>query len=140
MIKGTPPVLLVEDSAHEVRFMQRIWKRHDIVHPLVVTHHGQQCLDYLRAEDKQQNPPPRLILMDIRMPVMNGIECLREIKSDAELAHIPVVMLTSSKDQDDLNQSFAEGCNTYIQKPSTIEDLTVTIEKICAYWELNVLP
>ncbi len=130
------PVLLVEDSEHEVRFMQRIWKKHNIANPLVVVHHGQQCLDYLRAE----NPAPSLILMDIRMPVMNGIECLRAIKSDASLAHIPVVMLTSSKDEEDLKQSFAEGCNTYIQKPSTFEDLTVTIEKICNYWELNVLP
>lgn len=137
MTDNTFPIMLVEDNIHEVVFMKRAWKLKNIQHPLVVASHGEDCLEYLRKTD---NAAPGLILMDIRMPVMDGIQCLHEIKQDDTLAHIPVVMLTTSKNQEDRNRSFAEGCNTYIQKPQTFEDLTNTIEMISAYWQLNLLP
>ena len=82
-------VLLVEDSKHDVRIVRRAWRKSKISNPLVVVPHGQACLDYLRHQgqysDPKQYPRPGIILMDIRMPIMDGIECLQTIKADPDL-------------------------------------------------------
>lgn len=138
------PVLLVEDNKHDVRFVERAWKINNITNPLYVVPHGQACLDYLRHQgayaDPKQFPSPGIILMDIRMPVMDGIECLQLIKSDPTLKTLPVVMLTTSKEDEDRVRSYELGCNTFIQKPVDFEKFVAAVRALHAYWTLSELP
>lgn len=137
-------VLLVEDNKHDVRFVERAWKHNNIGNPLFVVPHGQACLDYLRHEgeytDSSLFPRPGIILMDIRMPVMGGIECLQAIRADSHLKLIPVIMLTTSKQDEDHLRSYELGCNTFIEKPVDFEKFSQVIRTIQIYWTLSVLP
>lgn len=137
-------VLLVEDNKHDVRFVKRAWKNNNIVNPLYIVPHGQACLDYLRREgdytDDTQFPLPGIILMDIRMPVMGGIECLQAIRADPALKSIPIIMLTTSKQDKDHVRSYELGCNTFIEKPVDFAKFSEAIATIQVYWTLSVLP
>ncbi|HSH01339.1 MAG TPA: response regulator [Anaerolineae bacterium] len=138
------PILLVEDSKHDVRFVKRAFKMNNIPNPLHVVPHGQACLDYLyhRGDytDHDAFPRPGIILMDIRMPVMDGIECLRHIKSDDDLSLIPVIMLTTSREDTDRVLSYKLGCNTFIQKPVDFPKFAEAVNGIQSYWSLSELP
>ena len=138
------PILLVEDNKHDVRFVQRAWKKYGITNPLHVVPHGQACLDYLNhAGDyasPETSPRPGLILMDIRMPVMDGIECLRHVKSNPQFMTIPIIMLTTSKVDGDRVLSYELGCNTFIQKPVDFEKFAEAVRAIQVYWTLSELP
>ena len=106
--------------------------------------HGQACLDYLRHEgkysDQKKYPRPGVILMDIRMPVMDGIECLTAIKADPQLQLIPVIMLTTSKEDADRVRSYKLGCNTFVQKPVDFDKLSEAMRMIHLYWTMSELP
>ena len=138
------PVLVVEDDKHDVRFLERAWRINRIPNPLFVVPHGEACLQYLRHEgeygDPGRFPQPGIILMDIRMPVMDGIECLRSIRSDPRLKTLPVIMLTTSKEDRDRLTSYELGCNTFIQKPVDFEGLLTIIQAIQVYWSMAELP
>jgi len=137
-------VLVVEDDKHDVRFLKRAWKINQIANELVIVPHGQACLDFLRNEgdyhDENKFPKPGIILMDIRMPVMNGIECLQQIKADQSLKTIPVVMLTTSKEDEDRLKSYKLGANSFIQKPIEFDEFAQAVQAINLYWELSELP
>ena len=138
------PILLVEDNKHDIKFVQRAWKIHQISNPLMVVPHGQACLDYLRNQgdytDKEKNPHPGIILMDIRMPVLDGIETLKLIKSDPNFQTIPVIMLTTSKEERDRVESYKLGANTFIQKPVDFENFADAIRAVKVYWTISELP
>lgn len=144
MNKQDFPVLLVEDDKHDVHFVQRSWRVNHITNPLMVVPHGQACLEYLRHEgsyaDASKCPRPGIVLMDVRMPVMDGIECLRNIKSDPQLQTLPVIMLTTSKEDEDRVRSYQLGCNTFIQKPVDFDKLAAAVRTIHVYWTLSELP
>lgn len=143
MNEGLFPILLVEDSRHDALFVQRALKANSIDNPFYVVPHGQACLDFLRNEGEYVGviaPRPGIILMDIRMPVMSGIECVQQIKNDPHLAKIPIVMLTTSNEERDRTQSYQAGCNTYIQKPSDYNQLVTALNTIHHYWTLAELP
>jgi len=135
------PILLVEDNKHDVRFVQRAWEENRILNLLDVVPNGQVCMQYLRQEGHYANKHrPGIILMDIRMPVMSGIETLEHIRADPELKKIPVIMLTTSREDSDLTESYKLGCNSFIQKPSDYEHLIDVIQIIHRYWTLSTLP
>lgn len=137
-------VLLVEDNKHDVRFVRRAWEQNRLTNPLHVVPHGQACLDFLLHQgeytDAIKHPRPGLILLDIRMPVMDGIECLRQIKQMPHFKRIPVVMLTTSKEEEDLIRGYELGCNSFIQKPVDFERLSDAVRVIHLYWTLSELP
>lgn len=138
------PVLLVEDNKHDVRFVQRAWAQNNITNPLFVVSHGQACLDFLFHQGiyAGDNKPPRpgLILLDIRMPIMDGIECLRRIREHAQFKRTPIVMLTTSKEEEDLIRGYELGCNSFIQKPVDFEGLSEAVRVIHLFWTLSELP
>lgn len=137
-------VLLVEDNKHDVKFVERAWRINKLSNPLKVVPHGQACMDYLRNEgkytDKEENPKPGIVLMDINMPVMNGIEALKEIKEDPKLKATPVIMLTTSKEDTDRVLSYELGANTFIQKPVDFDNFSEAIRSIETYWTISELP
>ena len=144
MAKNKFYILLVEDNKHDVRFVKRAWSQNNITNPLQVVPNGQACLDYLQNEgeyaDKKAHPRPGLILLDIRMPIMDGIECLKRIKASPQLRRIPVVMLTTSKEEEDLIRGYELGCNSFVQKPVDFEKLSEAARLIHLYWTLSELP
>lgn len=143
-IKEKFPILLVEDNKHDVTFVKRAWKINKITNPLFVVPHGEACLQFLRNEGKYSDPEkfprPGIILMDIQMPVMDGIECLGNIKKDEQLKTIPVIMLTTSDEEIDRIRSYQIGCNTFIKKPVNFDKFTNAIREIQIYWTLSELP
>ncbi len=102
-------VLLAEDSEHDIIATQRAWKKHSIVNPLVVVRDGEECLDYLcmrgRYADPETTLRPKVLLLDLNMPKMDGFAVLKHIRNDRNLRHLPVVVLTTSKAEQDRMES-----------------------------------
>ncbi|MCU0606848.1 MAG: response regulator [Candidatus Edwardsbacteria bacterium] len=138
------PILLVEDDKVDVMTVQRAFKRNNIINPLHVVANGQEALDYLHnagaCADQAACPTPGIILMDINMPVMNGIECLKALKADERLKKIPVIMLTTSKEECDRVESFRLSVAGYIIKPVEFEKFVEAVKVLNLYWTLSELP
>jgi CheY-like chemotaxis protein len=138
------PILLVEDDQVDVMTVQRAFKRNNIINPLNVVGNGREALDYLRHQgafaDQSAFPTPGIILMDINMPLMNGIECLKEIKADEHLRKLPVIMLTTSKEECDRVESFKLSVAGYIIKPVEFEKFVEAVKVLRLYWTLSELP
>ena len=133
-------ILLVEDNPDDIEITKRALKEANVLNQLWIVRDGQEALDFLynRGEysDKQENPPPGLILLDINLPRISGIEVLKELKEDSELKSIPVVMLTVSKRDEDIAKGDGVGCNSYIQKPVEFEKFVNIVKQIGFYWGL----
>lgn len=131
------PILLVEDDKIDQKSVLRAFHDLKIVNPLVVVQNGQEALDYLQdAKNKQ----PCLVLMDLRMPIMSGLECIEILKKMEYLKRIPVVVLTTSKDDQDLKQSFNFGVAGYMVKPVDYQKFVEMIRTIQVYWILSLTP
>lgn len=143
-MKKSDVILLVEDDPIDVEAVKRAFEKHKVSNRLEVAGDGIEALEYLRHQgaytDPDSAPRPSLILMDLRMPRMGGLECLRELKADADLSIIPVVIFTSSRDEVDVDNSFRDGAASYIVKPVTFEKLVEAIVVFDLYWTLSELP
>ncbi len=133
-------VLLAEDSEHDIIATQRAWKKHSIVNPLVVVRDGEECLDYLYRRGRYADPEttlrPKVLLLDLNMPKMDGFAVLKHIRNDRNLRHLPVVVLTTSKAEQDRMESYKLGVNAYIVKPVGFENFADAIRSINLFWEL----
>jgi CheY-like chemotaxis protein len=123
-------ILLVEDSPGDVRLTQEVLKDATIANDLHVATDGQQALEYLRGADRR----PDLILLDLNMPRMNGRDVLRELRADPALCRIPVIMLTTSSADDDVESSYALGANCFITKPIDFGRFTDVVRAIEQFW------
>ena len=137
------PILLVEDDLIDVKMVRRAFEQSRVINPLHVTNNGEQALRFLRHEgpyaDPALAPRPGLILLDLNMPVMNGVEFLQAVKADDTLKHIPVVVLTTSKDEGDLVETYGFGVAGYIIKPVDFPQFLEVVKAIDLYWRLNEL-
>ncbi|MEW5820805.1 MAG: response regulator [Cyanobacteriota bacterium] len=135
-------ILLVEDNLSDIRLTQEAIKECKIENNLHVVRDGIEALDFLRKKGKYANAPrPCLILLDLNMPRKDGREVLAEIKADPELKRIPVIILTTSKSEDDIFITYDHCANCYITKPNDIEEFFKTITTIENFWlELVKLP
>ncbi len=137
-------ILLVEDDPIDIEGVRRAFRTRKVRNPLHVVGDGIEALEYLRREgaytDSDSAPRPSLILMDLKMPRMGGLECLQELKSDADLSVIPVVIFTSSSDEVDVTNSYRQGAASYIVKPVTFDKLLDAISTFDLYWTLSELP
>jgi CheY-like chemotaxis protein len=131
------PILLIEDDQIDVMTVQRALKELHVVNRLDVAEHGKQALERLMVPNSER---PCLILLDLNMPIMNGIEFLRVAKADPELKRIPVVVLTTSEEQRDKMDSFNLGVAGYMRKPVDYHQFVETIRSIDTYWTLSELP
>jgi len=134
---------LVEDNPDDILIAERALKDAKIINKLWIAKDGQEALDFLQHkrqyEDVSISPTPGLILLDINLPRMNGLEVIKNIKEDPELKKIPVVILTVSKRDEDIVKGYKYGCNSFIQKPLNFEKFVEIIKLIGLYWgELNV--
>ncbi len=138
-------ILLVEDNPMDVELTVRAFKRNKMRNPVTIVRDGQEALDYIRRQgayaDPENSPVPGLILLDIRLPRVDGLEVLRELKSHPVYRPIPVVMLTTSQDDSDVAKSYDLGANSYIVKPVDFDKFLEVVERIELYWILtNVQP
>lgn len=132
-------ILLVEDNPDDVELALHALKRNNILNPIVVARDGQEALDYLNYQGKyadSKHDSPALILLDLKLPKVDGIEVLRNIKANNILKQVPVVILTSSKEEKDLVESYDLGVNSYIRKPVDFDQFVETVRYIGYYWLL----
>jgi CheY-like chemotaxis protein len=131
------PILLVEDDSVDVMTILRALKEIHVVNPVVNMEHGEAALDYLHDAGKER---PCIILLDLNMPIMNGIEFLNNIKQDAQLKRIPVIVLTTSEEQQDKVNSFDLGVAGYMAKPVDYRRFVEMMRSIDMYWTLSEMP
>ncbi len=136
----TIEILLVEDNPNDAELTIRELKKNNLADNLLHVENGEQALDFIFSRGKYSNrlvdKPPKLILLDIQMPKVNGLEVLQVIKSDPRSKLIPVVMLTSSKEDPDIKKSYEIGANSYIVKPVNFKDFGEYIKNLGIYWLL----
>ncbi len=141
MNPNTVEILLVEDNNSDAQLAIRELKKHNMANKLVHVKNGAEALDFIfatgqYASSRQINHTPKVILLDIQMPKVNGIEVLEKIKSDPRTKSIPVVILTSSKENPDIRKCYALGANSYIVKPVNFESFAESIKSLGFYWLL----
>jgi len=136
-------ILLVEDDDIDTENVVRAFKKNKLTNPLYCVENGEEALAFLRHEgaysEPQKSPRPGLILLDINMPIMNGLELLKIVKKDDDLKSIPVVVLTTSEVESDRIESFQLSVAGYIVKPVNFEAFVKAISTINVYWSLNKL-
>lgn len=136
------PILLVEDNPADVELTLRAFRRRKLTNPITVARDGEQVLDYVyrRGAFAGGVPVPGLILLDLRLPNVDGLEVLRELKSHPVYRNIPVVVLTTSGQDGDIKRSYELGAASYIVKPLEFEKFQEVIERIDLYWILTNVP
>lgn len=144
MINGID-IVLVEDNPDDVELTLRAFRKHNLANKIHVLRDGEEALECLfgtgRYAEQQFHERPRLILLDLKLPKVDGLEVLRRCKSDPRTKTIPVVILTSSKEESDLVKSYDLGVNSYIVKPVDFPQFTEAVRHLGLYWMLlNQLP
>lgn len=136
----TVEVLLVEDSPDDAELAIRALRKHNLANNLHHAEDGLEALDFLLDEGRTASPP-RVILLDLKLPKIDGIEVLRRLRADPRTRHIPVVVLTSSKEDRDLQRAYELGVNSYIVKPVDFTKFADVVGQLGMYWVLiNELP
>jgi two-component system response regulator len=134
------PILLVEDNPDDIELTLRAFRKRRILNPVVVLRDGQEALEYLfgtgRYADREPSGVPLVILLDLKLPRVDGLEVLRRIRADERTRMQPVVMLTSSVEEEDLIASYRLGVNSYIRKPVDFEQFVEVVGQIGLYWLL----
>jgi CheY-like chemotaxis protein len=138
------PVLMAEDDEHDIVATKRAWKKHHIANPLYVVNNGEECLDFLHQRGKYTDPAlaprPGILLLDIKMPKMDGLTVLKSVRGDEKLRRLPVVILTTSKAEEDRFKGYELGANAYIVKPVGFENFSDAVKTISLFWQLVELP
>ncbi|HHN65438.1 MAG TPA: response regulator [Nitrospirae bacterium] len=131
-------ILIVEDNTDDVLLIKRAFQQCGVVNPLRFVTDGEQAVAYLKGTgefgDRKKNPLPVLILLDLKMPRMNGFEFLRWLRNEPDLKKIIVVILTSSSESPDINRAYELGANSYLVKPVRFEDLIRIVKELHLYW------
>lgn len=138
-------ILLVEDNPGDVELTMRALKRNKIANDVVVARDGVEALDFLfntgSYEGKPANPLPEVVLLDLKLPKVDGIEVLRQIRSDPRTQFLPVIMLTTSGEDRDVTACYSGGVNSYVRKPVDFSEFSEAVRQIGLYWlVLNIGP
>ena len=130
-------ILLIEDNLHEAELTIRNLKKHNLANRLLHIDDGADALEYIFAKGKyagESRLNPRLILLDLKLPRVDGLEILRQVKSNEITKTIPVVILTSSREEKDIVESYRIGVNSYIVKPVSFDAFALAIKELGLYW------
>jgi two-component system response regulator len=140
MTKRQVEILLVEDNQDDVELTLHALKKENLANNIHVARDGEEALDFLFCNgnhaDRSFDDPPRLILLDLKLPKVDGMEVLKRLKADPRTKTIPVVILTSSKEERDLVKGYDLGANSYIQKPVDFDQFRDTVKNVGLYWLL----
>jgi two-component system, response regulator len=138
-------ILLVEDNPDDEALTIRAFKKHNIANEVVVARDGAEALDYLfatgRFHDRDELDLPELVLLDLKLPKVNGLEVLRRLRANSNTKMLPVVILTSSREEQDRLEGYSLGCNSYVCKPVDFVEFTQAAQNLGLYWlVLNEAP
>ncbi len=140
MIEQDVEILLVEDNPSDAELTIRALKKHNLANKVYLVKDGAEALDFIYAEgeysDRELGNRPKVILLDLKLPKVDGLEVLKRLKEDELTNMIPVVMLTSSKEEEDRVKSYNLGVNSYIVKPVDFDQFMAAIEDLGLYWLL----
>ena len=132
------PILLVEDNGDDELLTRRAFKKNNIMNELVVAHDGVEALDYLFGTGayvgKDTRALPQVVLLDLNLPRVGGLDVLRRIRADERTKVLPVVVLTSSKEDEDIVRSYALGANSFVRKPVEFDEFIQAIKTLGLYW------
>ena len=137
MMIHVPGILLAEDNPNDVELTIEALDQHNLANRVTVAHDGVEAMEYLRREGafKDREPgDPAVVLLDIKMPRKDGLEVLREIRSDPALKKVPVVILTSSREEQDLITSYDLGVNAYVVKPVNFPSFIDAVKQLGVFW------
>lgn len=132
-------ILLAEDNPHDVELTLAALEEHHLANEVVVVRDGEEALEYLQARGRFAGRPPGLplvVFLDLKMPKVDGLEVLRAMKNDVNLRRIPVVMLTSSREEKDLVRSYELGVNSYVVKPVNFQQFVESVKALGYFWAL----
>jgi len=133
-------VLLVEDNPRDIELTVRALKKHNLANKLHVVKDGAEALDFIFATgayaDRKIENAPKVILLDLKLPKVDGLEVLRKIRSDERTKYIPVVVVTSSQEERDIVQSYKLGANSFVTKPVEFENFAQAVAELGLYWLL----
>ena len=131
-------ILLVEDNPDDAKLTLRAFKRNNMLNPVVVVGDGIEALDFLFARgdhaERAGKPLPTLVILDLKLPKLDGLGVLKAIRGDERTRLIPVVVMTSSKEDQDLVQSYALGANSYVRKPVDFTEFLEAVKVLGIYW------
>ncbi len=130
-------ILLVEDNPDDVELTLKAFEKHNLSNEIIVARDGEEALDILfQRDEKRAGWRPELVLLDLNLPKVDGLEVLRQVKSDSRTKVIPVVILTSSKEENDLAKGYQLGVNSYLRKPVNFEKFAEVVMQLGLYWLL----
>ena len=138
-------LLLVEDNPDDEALTLRALRKHKLANEVVVTRDGQEALDFLFGEGeyagRDTSLPPQVILLDLKLPKVDGLSVLRQLRQNPRTQHVPVVILTSSKEESDLLRGYELGANSYVRKPVNFEEFVEAARQLGLCWlVLNEVP
>lgn len=134
------PILLVEDNDDDVVLIRELFDEHQLIDIIHVAPDGEAALAYLQRQGIYEDATlPNLVLLDINLPKLNGLEVLQVVKQDPNLRHVPIVMLTTSGREEDILQSYQHGASSYIRKPVSMQKLAEVAKQFSIYWGLIAL-
>ena len=140
MNKAPVEIVFIEDNKYDVELTLRALKKNNLSNNILVLEDGEKALNYFYAKGKFQNrnieEKPKLILLDLKLPKVNGLDVLKKIKSDERTKIIPIVILTSSKEEKDIIESYKLGVNSYIVKPVDFNKFVEAVGQVGLYWLL----
>jgi CheY-like chemotaxis protein len=133
-------ILLVEDNPDDQELTRRALEENDIANEIVVAQDGAEALDYLfghgRWADRDPDVQPQLVLLDLKLPKVDGLEVLRRVRADERTARLPVIVLTSSREESDVAESYGSGANSYVRKPVDFTEFREAVRQVGLYWLL----
>jgi two-component system response regulator len=130
-------ILLVEDNADDVELTVRALRENHIANQIIVARNGEEAIDYMfrkGAYAKREETMPALVLLDLKLPKIDGFEVLRQLRSNPHTKLVPVVVLTSSKEEKDMTDSYSLGANSYVRKPIDFDQFTEAAKTLGLYW------
>lgn len=142
---GRKRILLVEDNPDDVKLTLHAMGKNKIINEIVVVNDGPEALDYLfgrgKYKDRDLSDKPQVILLDLKLPKIDGLEVLKRIRNDKRTRFLPVVVLTSSKEEKDIVESYKFGASSYVRKPVDFEQFSKAVKELSLYWlVLNEVP
>lgn len=134
-------IFLVEDNPDDEALTLRALKKNNIMNQVIVAHDGAEALDYLLGPNSDNNRVPQVILLDLKLPKIDGLEVLKRLRADERTKLLPVIILTSSREEQDLITSYQFGANSYIRKPVDFNQFIAAVQQLGLYWlVLNEFP
>jgi two-component system response regulator len=135
----THPILIAEDDEDTVFLLERSLKKAGITNPVKIVHDGVEAIDYLENDPHQK--PPRLVVLDIKMPLKDGFDVLKMVRANKKLHRLPVIMFSSSNEERDVDRAYDLGANSYVVKPGDPGQMQEFVDKIHDYWvNINTRP